>query len=182
MLYRASWEGFFPSRANLGATVTRFGAKSWLNEGGAAEEWSFHGYTPLGPRSTGAMLQGHAHARRGDDGSRTSSAGIAAATQLGLLRPLVGYEWSHVQSGSGGSGPDRRDARVGTFAQLFRRFGPRWLRATLLSCWQTYDLGGRQAREGQLNVSSPFAFGRWVEASFNRDRLTRTSRLELQLV
>jgi hypothetical protein len=183
VLYRASWEGMFPSRANVGATFTRFAATSWLNYAAAADEWSVHAYSPVGPRSAGGMLQGHARLRRGEDGSRNTLLRITAGAQAGFVRPLVGYDWTRVRSASGLVGTDRRDARLGAVAHPLRRAAvPRPLRALLVSGSQTYDVAGRAPRQTELHVSSPITRGGWVEASFYRDRLTRTTRFELHVV
>ncbi|MFN2567971.1 MAG: hypothetical protein ABR499_23535 [Gemmatimonadaceae bacterium] len=182
-LYRASAEAFFPSRASVGATITHFVGESFLHSGGPANEWSLRGFTPVGGGSTAATLQLRAAHRTSGNGGRRSNVGLEARGQGGLVRPLLAYDWTTSRSAGQSAESARRHARVGAAARIGRGGGrPRWLNSMLLNWWQSYDVGARRARQVQLQLSTPFAVGRYLEASVTRDHATRANHLDLRLL
>jgi hypothetical protein len=183
LLYRASGEAFFPSRASVGATVTRFVGESFLQPGGAADEWSLRGFAPVGGGSTAATLHLRAAQRSSRSRGRRADLAVEARAQAGLVRPLVGYDWTSARSADRSTHSARRYARAGVTALIGRGAGaPRWLSNMRLNWWHAYDLGAGRARQVQLQLYTPVAVGRYLEASLARDYARRENQLDVRFL
>jgi hypothetical protein len=182
-LYRVATETFHRSRATVGAMVTRYRGDALLQPAGASDEWSLRGFAPLGGGATSATLQVRADHRRSRSGSRSSNLAVDARSQTGLVRLALGYSRTSANDSARLRSSLQQRGRLGLSSYIGRLLsGRRWLRGALLSGWQTYDLDGGMVRDVQVQLTAPLAVGRYFEASVTRDYVTRTSRVDLQLL